>query len=858
MRPPKRALQFLRWFCREDYIEEIEGDLVEVFEKQCATSPSRARRNFTWSVFKYLRPQFIRSFKINVHNTNMRAMFRHNFTITYRNFLKYKSSFFINLVGLSSGLACAMLIYLWVSDELKVNNFHAAGDRLLEVMERQEENGHINVSGGTPGLLAETLAQEIPEIAYAATVSWVDPYTLSVDDRNVQGRGVYAGKDYFNIFSFRLLQGDKNRVLADKKSIVISDEMAVRLFGTTENVIGKTVMWQHEKLFDVTGVFETMPAQSTQQYDFLLTAEEMKEAHPWTLKWTNNAPSTFVVLREGASAEAFSRKIGDFVKRHGGEPQVSLFATPYSRLYLHGRFENGLEAGGRIDYVRMFSVIAFFIVLIACINFMNLSTARASRRSREIGTKKAMGASRRSLIIQYLSESMVMALLSMLCAFVLVAIFLPQFNRITEKMLVVPTDVDTLMTLAVIAVLTGLAAGSYPALYLSGFNPVSILKGQLPGSWSELWVRRGLVVFQFVCSVVLIVSVWVVYQQMRYTQTKNLGYNKDHLLYFVAQGKVEKNLETVIATVKNFQGVTDASSIGHSLVEGGASASTSSMQWEGKDPDLVVEMENVRVNYGMMEILGVQLVSGRYYSQAHGTEADNIIFNETAIAAMGLKDPIGKTVTLWGSPRTIVGVVKDFHFQSFHEKVKPLFFNLAPQGTWMVMMKVESGKEAAVIAQLEKFHKAYNPDFLLTYRFLDEDYQAQYAAEQHVATLSKYFAVLAIVISCLGLLGLATFTAERRLKEIGIRKIHGAANTSIVLLLMKDFTRMVLVAVVISFPISYLVGKNWLDGFEYRINLEWWFFASAGLAALLVAWFTVALQTMRAARINPVNTLRNE
>jgi len=259
-----------------------------------------------------------------------------------------------------------------------------------------------------------------------------------------------------------------------------------------------------------------------------------------------------------------------------------------------------------------------------------------------------------------------------------------------------------------------------------------------------------------------------------------------------------------------------------------------------------------------MEILGVQLVSGRYYSQAHGTEADNIIFNETAIAAMGLKDPIGKTVTLWGSPRTIVGVVKDFHFQSFHEKVKPLFFNLAPQGTWMVMMKVEPGKEAAVIAQLEKFHKAYNPDFLLTYRFLDEDYQAQYAAEQHVATLSKYFAVLAIVISCLGLLGLATFTAERRLKEIGIRKIHGAANTSIVLLLMKDFTRMVLVAVVISFPISYLVGKNWLDGFEYRINLEWWFFASAGLAALLVAWFTVALQTMRAARINPVNTLRNE
>ncbi|HEY5745035.1 MAG TPA: ABC transporter permease [Chryseolinea sp.] len=857
MKPPKRALQFLRWFCRKDYLEEIEGDLIEVFEKLSVISPRRAQWGFIWSVCKYLRPQFMRAFKFNVHQ-NARAMFRHNITITYRSFLKYKSSFFINLIGLSSGLACTILIYLWVSDELKVDNLHAAGDRLVEVMERQVDNGQITVQSGTPGILAETLAQELPEIVHATTVSWTDNYVLTVDDRNVQGTGVYAGKDYFKIFSFPLLQGDPSKMLTDKKSIVLSDEMAVRLFGTAENVLGKTVTWQHEKLFNISGVFKKMPAQSTQQYDFLLTTEEMKEAHPWTQQWTNNAPSTFVVLREGATVEAFSAKIVNFVKDHGGEKGTTVFATPYSRLYLHGRFVNGVEAGGRIEYVRMFSIIAFFILLIACINFMNLSTARASRRIKEIGTKKAMGASRRALIIQYLGESMLMALLSMACAFLLVILLLPQFNLITGKTLTVPTDYATLLSLAGLAVFAGWVAGSYPALYLSGFNPVAILKGQLHGSWSELWVRRGLVVFQFVCSVVLIVSVWVVYEQMQYTQTKNLGYNKDHLLYFEGQGNVTQNLETAIATVKNFPGVTNASSIGHSLMEFGAGSSTSSMQWEGKDPDLVVEMENVRVNYGMIEMLEVQLVAGRYYAPQYGTEDTNIIFNEAAIAAMGIQDPIGKTVTLWGKPRTIVGVVKNFHFRSFHEKVKPLFFNLAPDGTWMVMMKVEAGKESDVIARLEKFHKDYNPGFLLSYRFLDQDYQAQYVAEQRVATLSKYFAGLAILISSLGLLGLAAFTAERRLKEIGIRKIHGATNVGVVFLLMKDFTRMVLVAIVISFPISYIISRQWLDGFAYKINLQWWFFATAGLAALFVAWFTVALQTWRAARVSPAKTLRSE
>jgi hypothetical protein len=400
-------------------------------------------------------------------------------------------------------------------------------------------------------------------------------------------------------------------------------------------------------------------------------------------------------------------------------------------------------------------------------------------------------------------------------------------------------------------------------LYLSGFSPAIVLKGgaalgKLYSSVGEVWARKGLVVFQFTLSVILIVSVLVVYQQIKYTQSKNLGYNKENIIHFEVEGKAEKSLDAFLSAIKNIPGIFSASSIGHSLVEGGYRSSSSTVQWEGKNPDDIVEMENVRVNYGMIETLGIQMAAGRTFSRDFSADSTKIIFNEAAIETMGLKDPIGKVINLWGNDRQIIGVTKNFHFQSFHEKVNPLFFILKPQDTWIVMAKIAAGGEKEVIANLEKLYHQFNPGFLLDYKFLDQDYQAQYAAEQRVSTLSKYFAGLAILISCLGLFGLAAFTAERRLKEIGIRKILGSSNFGIVRLLSTDFTRMVLMAIGFALPISYLIAKNWLNDFAYRIDLEWWFFVGAGLVALLVTWLTVGLQTVRAARIYPSECLKDE
>lgn len=855
--PPKLAERFLLWFLRDDLAEEVLGDLDEKFYAVLdEKSLFKARLNYWYQIFHYLRPFAIRNLLL-IH-TNPAIMFRHNFMLTFRNFKRYKSSFLINLIGLSTGLACALLIYLWVHDELSIDKFHESDAQLYQVMENQQYADEITTTEATPGLLAEALAEEMPEVAYAAAASWTDLYTLSVDDKNIEANGLYVGKDYFNIFTYPLIQGNENQVLNDKNAIVISEELAISLFNTTKNIIGKAIEFQHERQFLISGIFKNVPSNSSSQFDFVLSFEAFKDDSPWVLDWENNGTLTYLTLKENTDIDHFNRKIVDFAKNHGGEQHVSLVAQSYSDNYLYGQYEDGKQTGGRITYVRLFSIIAVFILIIACINFMNLSTARASRRLKEIGIKKAIGAHRNSLISQYLNESLLMAGLSLITALVIVILFLPQFNEITGKQLVIDLNISLISAMLCITIFVGLSAGSYPALYLSNFKPASILKGNLNTSVGELWARKGLVIFQFTLSIILIVSVLVVYKQIAYTQSKNLGYDKDNIIHFEAQGKVEKSLDVFLSEINNIPGILGASSIGHSLVDGGYRSSSSTVEWEGKNPDDIVEMENVRVNYDMIEILDINMVAGRTFSRDYSADSTKIIFNEAAIETMGLKDPVGKVIKLWGEERQIIGVAKNFHFQSFHEKVKPLFFILKPQQTWIVMAKVAAGREKEAITSLEKLYHQYSPAFTFDYRFLDEDYQAQYAAEQRVSTLSKYFAGLAILISCLGLFGLAAFTAERRIKEIGIRKILGSSDFGIVYLLSIDFTKMVLTAIVIALPISFWIAKNWLDTFAFRIDLQWWYFAGAGLVALLIAWFTVGLQTVKAARINPVEGLKDE
>ncbi|MEM6840832.1 MAG: ABC transporter permease [Bacteroidota bacterium] len=790
-------------------------------------------------------------------------MLRHTFLLIYRNFKRFRSTFFINLIGLSSGLACALFIFLWVNDELRVDKFHEKDAQLYRIMERQQHANEINVIDHTSGLLAESLAEEMPEIEYAAAVApaeWFGDFTLSLTEKNIKAPGQFVGEEFFSIFSYNLLQGEASQVLAEKNSIVISEDLAIRLFGTVDNAVGKTIDWhilQFTQPATVSGVFADVPSNSTPQFDFVLSFEAFKEINPGVVEWGNMGPHTFLVLQEGTDVNQFNSKIEHFISTKAEYQEFrTLFARPYSEQYLYGTYENGVQVGGRIEYVRLFSIIAIFILMIACINFMNLSTAKASRRVKEVGVKKAIGATRSTLVAQYLGESFLMSFLSLLTAIVLVSLLLPQFNIITGKQLSLEFSLPLAASLLGIILVTGLTAGSYPALYLSGFNPVKVLKGKLESSVGEVWARKGLVVFQFALSVILIVSVWVVYQQITFVQNRNLGYDKSNLISLPIEGKVAENPETFLTEVKQVPGVMNASAMQQYFIGNGSF--TTGLNWEGKNPDDVVKFQNFSVGYDMIETLKLSIVDGRNFSRDFSSDSSAIIFNETAIKLMGISEPIGAIVNLWGEDRQIIGVVKDFHFESLHEEVKPIFIKLDFSFMMSIVARIEGGKERETLAQLQDFYQDFNPGYSFDYQFVDADYQTLYVAEQRVSTLSKYFAGLAILISCLGLFGLAAFTAERRLKEIGIRKILGSSDFGIVRLLSADFTKMVLVAIVIALPLSYFIAQQWLEGFAFSIDLQWWYFAGAGLVALLIAWFTVGLQTVKAARINPADCLRDE
>jgi ABC-type antimicrobial peptide transport system permease subunit len=865
-RPPGWAHKLLTRITAPHLLEELEGDLEEMFRMRLRQHGYRkAQLFYLLDILLLVHPRLWRRkpspYPKPVYTQKLYLdMLTHHLLLAYRSSLRYKSSFVVNLVGLSTGLACAMLIYLWVSDEMGIDKFHAKGDRLYQALLNRQLTDQVVTEHATPAPLAEALVHEMPQVAHAvATTAGIQMplFTLTAGNKNVKAAGQFAGRDYFKMFSYPLVQGDENQVLRDKNAIVLSESLARKLFNTSQNIIGKAVVFQQEQTYLVSGVFADVPASSSDQFDFLLSFEVFKDLMgPGATNWGNTGPRTFVLLREGVDLQGFNAAIRGLIKAKDNAANTEVFLRPYRDKYLYDTYENGRLAGGRIAYVKLFSIIAFFILLIAASNFMNLSTAKASRRVKEIGIKKALGSGRGTLMGQFLGESLGMAFLSGLVALLLVVLLLPEFNQITGKRLVLRFDTRLIAGAVGITAFTGLLAGIYPAIYLSGFSPSAVLKGKLPQRPGEGWVRQGLVVLQFALSVVFIVAVTVVYQQVQFIQSRNLGYSKDNLIYFGVEGSVKEKLEPFLSAVKNLPGVVNASSGAHSFL--GQQSSTTGLEWEGKNPEDLTQFEVVQVNYDMLQTLGIGMSGGRAFSREFGTDSTRIIFNEAAIKAMGMKEPVGKTVRLWGEERQIVGVSKNFHFQSLHEAVKPLFFILAPGATWNVMVKMEVGKEKETLSRLGAFYREFNPGFVFDYQFLDTDYQALYAAEKRVSVLSKYFAGLAILISCLGLYGLAAFTAQRRRKEIGIRKVLGLNEMGIVYLLVGSFTRIVAVAIGIALPLSYLLTSRWLADFAYKIDLQWWYFVGAGGVVLLVSWLTVGFQAVKAALVNPVTTLKSE
>ena len=787
-------------------------------------------------------------------------MFRHHLLLIYRNFKRYKSSFFINLIGLSTGISCALFIYLWVNDEMKMDRFHH--ERLYQVMENENITDGVNTVEGTPGILAEAMAKEMPEVELAVTVSptyWLGQSSVSANNKQaVRAAGKFAGADFFEVFSYPLLTGKADQVLKDKNTVVISEGLALKLFRSTD-VIGKKFVWRNADMKNenhalISGVFKDTQKNSSDHFDFLVSLDVFYAAAPNYLKWTNYGPQTFFILKKEADPVHFNTKIKDFLKTKG-QNDHTLFIRSYADGYLYNKYENGRVVGGRIDYVKLFSLIAVFILLIACINFMNLSTAKASRRLKEVGVKKVMGAQRSSLILQYMAESMLLTIMAIFVSLLAVELLLPQFNAVVDKELSLHYSVSLILALLGITVFTGLIAGSYPAFYLSGLKPVLALKGRLNLTQGALWTRQGLVVFQFTLSVILIVAVLVIYKQIEYVQNKNQGYQKDNVLYFEAAGKFKNNINFAIDAIKKMPGVINASSIDRELL-GDLNYTFGDFNWEGRNPKEVIKFQRADINNGLFETLGIKMAEGRSFSDKFGSDTSKIIVNEAGIKVMRLKNPVGKIFNVWGEDFQIIGVIKDFHFESLHQTIKPMFFKYRPQYTNRIMVNVSAGKLKEVIDGLQKVNTTYNPGFNMDIKFLDQDFQAQYVVESRVALLSRYFAAIAVLISCLGLFGLAAFTAERRLKEIGIRKVLGASGLHVIYALSKDFTKPVVVAILIAIPISYVLSQNWLNSFAYRIELQLWYFVAAGLMALLISVVTVLTQALRAANVNPVQCLK--
>ena len=785
-------------------------------------------------------------------------MLRHQLLLIYRNCQRFRSTFFINFIGLSTGLTCVILILLWVKDELDMDKFHEKGSQLYQVLSVHNFNSELVTAKATTGMLEQTLVQEVPEIEQLAVlVNHGSRVAVSVDEKVVKAQGKFGSRDFFKVFSFPLVTGDIDQVLMNKDAIAISRDLAMRLYNTTEDLIGKTVQVAYDEEYSISGVFENVPQSSSLQFDFIQSFEALKAKYPESFgNWGNTGPRTFIVLKPETKLDQFQAKFKDFVISKNPDANTTLLIQPFSETYLFGKYRNGKIEAGRMVYVKLFSVIALFILVIACINFMNLSTANSSRRTKEVGIKKTLGSSRKALIFQHLGESVLMAFVSFFVALIFVFLILPHFNHITGKQISFNVEPVLVLFFIGIVLLTGLLAGSYPALFLSGFQPIVILKGKLKSTFGEILTRKGLVLFQFILSVILIVSVIVVYKQIQFIQSEALGYDKTNVVYFPAEGKIKENKEVFLAELKKIPGVINAAITEHHFM--GHEHRTGGVLWEGKNEQENITFEYGMISQGLIETLGMEMVEGRSFSQEYGDEKSKIIFNETAIKAMGLDNPIGAVVKQWGEDKQIIGVVKDFHFESFHEQIKPMFFAFDPVASDEIMARILPGKEQETIQELEATFNEFNPDFIFEYNFLDHSYQSLYKSEQVISTLTRYFSGLTVLISCLGLFGLAQFTAARRVKEIGIRKILGASVPDIIKLLSQDFTQIVTVAIVIAIPISYVFTSTWLETFAFRITLSWYFFAGAGMVALGIAWSTIALQTFKAANVNPTECVKDE
>ncbi len=786
-------------------------------------------------------------------------MLHNYFTVAFRSMIRQKAFSFINILGLALGLTGSLLVLLWVKDELSYDQFHVNGKHIYRVMALVpwEENRTLAV---TPGPLGEALRKEFPEITYSVTMTdWdlagiVTAGTTSAKEK----RGRFASADFFQVFSFPLLEGHPRLALTSPNSIVISHSMARKYFGN-QSPMGKNLHLKAEidADFIVTGVMQDVPQNSSKQFDFVIPFQFFENLADWTKTWGNYSFFTYVMLHPDASREKLEAKLSHFMRKQTtGKHQRNLFLHPYPDVYLYTTSQNGQPVGGRIEYVRLFTIVALAVLIIGCINFMNLATARSTKRAKEVGIRKVAGASRSTLVGQFTGEAILMTLMAIVFSVLLVELLLPTFNTLTGKQMDLTYDATLLITLLGIASLTGLVAGSYPAVFLSGFTPVTALKGAQTVGANTLSLRKSLVVFQFALSILLLIGTMVVYQQMNYIQHKHLGLDRENVIAIELEGDLIKHLTAFQEQVQQSAAVQSLTTTSQSPLN--VEGTSGDLDWPGKDPAKPAPVAGLLVGYHFTRTLNIPLVAGRDFSPGFATDSVNYLINESAAALMNTTDPIGQTISFWRGKGQIIGVVKNFHLNSLHEPIRPLIMALEASSGVYVLAKAAPGKTAEAIATLEKACKKFNPGFPFQYHFLDEEFERQYRSETMIGELAKYAAIFAVFISCLGLFGLAAYAAEQRRKEIGIRKVLGASVLGLVGLLSKEFLKLVAIALLVATPLAWYSMHQWLGQFTYRISISGWVFVLAGGVALLVALLTVAYESLKAALADPVKSLQSE
>jgi putative ABC transport system permease protein len=792
-------------------------------------------------------------------------MIKNYFKTARRNLWKNKMHSFINIAGLSFGMTVAILIGLWIHDEVSFNKNFKNHNRIAQVIQNVANNGEMQTWMNVPYPLAEELRKNYgSDFKHIAMAFSIGGHLLSLDEKKLKKEGGYFEKEAPELFSLEMVRG--NNSLDDPSSLLLSESAAKAYFGEADP-INKLMKIDNQMNVKVTGVFKDFPHNSTfANLSFISTWEMIYNNTDWikTMQdpWRPNAFTLFVQLNDNADLATVSAKIRDVklkkVNEQLAKKKPALFLYPMSDWHLRSEFKNGINTGGAIQYVWMFGIIGVFVLLLACINFMNLSTARSEKRAKEVGIRKAVGSLRKQLIIQFFSESLLTVALSFILSIILVQLLLPFFNSVADKqMSILWSNAFFWMISLVFILFTALIAGSYPAFYLSSFRPVKVLKGTFKAGRFAAVPRKILVVVQFTVSVVLIIGTIIVYKQIQFAKDRPVGYTRNGVVTLPLTNEIHSHFNAIRDELIQSGVVASMAEAGSPTT--GTWSSTSGFSWKGKDPNLSIDFSNVGVSYDYGKTVGWQIKEGRDFSGDFATDTSAVILNEAAINFMGLKNPIGETVTWWGEPLTIIGVIHNMVMNSPYDEPQPTIFNLSTEEQSVTIIKINPSSGATeALAKIGDVFKKFEKDQPFDFQFADDEYAKKFTSEERISKLASFFAILAIAISCLGLFGLASFVAAQRTKEIGVRKVLGATVFNVWNLLSKDFVTLVLISFCIAVPVAWYAMKNWLQGYNYRVSISWEIFLVAGLLAIAIALITVSFHAIKAAFANPVKSLRTE